>query len=124
MTTSKSTDAFTIERHGEVTLIAAMPALESLDASLESQIADVLLAPVRGQASPSIVFDLSKVDFFGSMFMAVLLRCWKQTTAKGGSMVLSGVSDHAKELLRVTSLDMIFPMYATSREAIDALLTD
>ena len=123
-TTSHSPDAFTIERHGEVTLISANPALERIDASMEEQVADLLMEPLRGQDDPLVVFDLSRVDYFGSMFLTVLLRCWKLTTARGGMMVLAGVSNHAKELLRITSLDMIWPIYPTRREALEALLAD
>jgi hypothetical protein len=39
-------------------------------------------------------------------------------------MVLSGVSDRARELLHITSLDMVWPMYNDLREAIDALQAD
>jgi anti-anti-sigma factor len=124
MDTSQSPDAFTIERHGEVTLVSANPALERLDASMEEQVADILMDPLRGQDGPLVVFDLTRVDYFGSMFLTVLLRCWKLTTARGGMMVLAGVSSHAKELLRLTSLDMIWPIYPTRREALEALLAD
>jgi anti-anti-sigma factor len=124
MSHSNSTDAFTIERRGDITLIAATPALEALDPTLEEQVAEVIMGPVRGQDNPLIVFDLSEVNYFGSRFVAVLLRCWKRCTAKGGTMALAGVSAHARELLRVTSLDLIFPIYATRREAIESMLTD
>ena len=39
-------------------------------------------------------------------------------------MVLAGVSDRARELLHLTSLDMVWPIYATRREAIEALEAD
>ena len=39
-------------------------------------------------------------------------------------MALAGVSPQAKELLHMTSLDMIWPMYSTRREAMEALLSD
>jgi len=51
-----------------------------------------------GATSPLVV-DLSQVDYFGSVFLAVLLRCWKMVMAKGGTMALSGVSARARELL-------------------------
>jgi anti-sigma B factor antagonist len=124
MGTSQSPDAFTIERHGDVTLITATPALESIDASLEQQVANAVMAPLRGQEAPLVVFDLSEVNYFGSMFLTVLLRCWRLTTSRGGTMALAGVSQHAKELLRLTSLDMIWAMYPTRREAMEALLSD
>jgi anti-anti-sigma factor len=122
--TSQSPDAITIERHGEVTLISATPALERLEAGAEEQISSLILDNLRDEDGPLIIFDLSAVDYFGSMFLTVLLRCWKLATGRGGMMVLAGVSSHAKELLRITSLDMIWPIYATRREALESLLCD
>src|SRR4051812_44224537 len=119
-----SPDAFTIERHGELTVVSAMPALENLEFGLEEQVAELILEPLRNQDGPLVVFDLSEVDYFGSMFLAVLLRCWKLSLTQGGMMVLSGVSERARELLRITSLDMVWPIYANRQEAMEALLAD
>jgi hypothetical protein len=44
--------------------------------------------------------------------------------AKGGTMALSGVSARAKELLHLTSLDFVWPIYTDRREAVEALLAD
>ena len=53
-------------------------ALESLEFGLERQVAELVMEPLRHQVDPPLlVFDLSKVDYFGSMFLALLLRCWK-----------------------------------------------
>jgi anti-anti-sigma factor len=122
--TSEPSDALTIERHGELTLITATPALETLDFRLEEQVADLVMDPFNDQESPLVIFDLSRVDYFGSMFLALLLRCWKRALAQGGMMALAGVSPRARELLRVTSLDMVWPIYANRQEAVEALLAD
>ncbi|AGA29247.1 anti-anti-sigma regulatory factor (antagonist of anti-sigma factor) [Singulisphaera acidiphila DSM 18658] len=119
-----SQDAFTIERHGDLTLISATPALESLEFGLEEQAAGMIIEQFRHQENPLVVFDLSLVDYFGSMFLALLLRCWKLVQARGGMMALAGVSTRAKELLRLTSLDMVWPIYASRQEAMEALLAD
>jgi anti-anti-sigma factor len=124
MSTPHSSDVFTIERHGELTVVAANPALESLEFGLEEHVAELIMGPLRNQDGPLVVFDLSEVDYFGSMFLALLLRCWKLALTQGGMMVLAGVSDRARELLRITSLDMVWPIYATRREAMEALLAD
>lgn len=117
-------DAFTIERHGDLTLISATPALENLEFGLEEDAAGMIIEPIRHQENPLVVFDLTRVDYFGSMFLALLLRCWKLVQARGGMMALAGVSVRAKELLRLTSLDMVWPIYASRQEAIEALLAD
>ena len=68
-----------------------------------------------------ILFDLSQVDYFGSMFLALLIRCWKLALSHGGSMALSGVSQRTRELLRVTSLDIVWPIYDSKPEAMAGL---
>lgn len=123
-TTDLTGDAFTIERHGDLTIIAGTPAIETIDFGIDDSAAKMLLSQVHDQENPQIVFDLSQVNYVGSNFLGLLLRCWKATTAKGGSLVLAAPSDHARELLHITSLDFVLPIYATRREAIDALLTD
>ncbi|MGO9600456.1 MAG: STAS domain-containing protein [Isosphaeraceae bacterium] len=121
---SNSEDAFTIERHGEVTIITANPALERLAFGLEEQASELILKPLLRQENPLILFDLSQVDYFGSMFLALLLRCWKLALSHGGSMALSCVSPRTRELLRLTSLDMVWPIYDTKNEALEAFELD
>ena len=121
---SNSDEAFTIERHGDVTVITATPALEKLAYRLEEQVADLILEPIRNEDNPLIVFDLSQVGNFGSMFLALLIRAWKLAVSHGGSMALAGVTERTRELLRVTSLDIVWPIYDNKNEAIAALELD
>jgi len=121
---SNSEDAFTIERHGDITVITATPALERLAFRLEEQAAELILKSLQGQENPMILFDLSRVDYFGSMFLALLIRCWKLALSHGGSMALSGVSPRTRELLRVTALDIVWPIYDSRPEAMEAFELD
>jgi anti-anti-sigma factor len=121
---SASDEAFTLERHGDLTVITATRALETIEFGLEEQVAHLILRPLKRQENPLIVFDLSQVDNFGSMFLALLIRCWKLALSQGGTMALSGVTDRARELLRVTALDTVWPIYESKREAMEALLLE
>ena len=121
---SSSDEAFTLERHGDLTIITATRALERIEFNLEEQVAELILKPLQRQENPLIVFDLSQVDNFGSMFLALLIRCWKLAMSHGGTMALSGVTERTRELLRMTSLDIVWPIYESKREAMDALLLD
>jgi anti-anti-sigma factor len=116
--------AFTIERRGELTVISGTEQLEHIEFGLEEAMSELILKPLQRVDQPQVVFDLSRVSFFGSVFLALLIRCWKLVTARGGSMVLSGVDERSRELLRVTSLDMVWPIYQSKREAIEALQLD
>ena len=124
MSNPQQQDAFTIERRGDLTVISATPALESIAVGLEDQAAALIFNPIRNDPEPLIVFDLSQIDYFGSVFLGVMLRCWKMVQAKGGTMALSGVSARARELLHITSLDFVWPIYASRREAVEALMSD
>lgn len=122
MTASASEEAFTIESLGDVTVITASPGLELLDLDLADNAADLVLGPLRGQENPLVVVDLGRLPYFGSLFLSILLRCHKLVTTRGGMMVLAGVSDKARELFRITKLDLIWPIYKSRREAVEALL--
>jgi anti-sigma B factor antagonist len=117
-------EAFTIERRGDLTVITATRELERIEFGLEELVSELILKPLRRQENPLIVFDLSGVDYFGSMFLALLIRCWKLALSQGGTMALSGVNEPTRELLRVTALDTVWPMYQSKREAIEALQVD
>ena len=55
MSTSNSSEMFTIERHGDLTLIVATPALEALDQGLEEEAAELILNAIRDQDGALIV---------------------------------------------------------------------
>lgn len=121
---TSTSDSFLIEHRGGLTLIQPSARLEELDLALARDAAIFLLEPLRKQEEPSVIVDLASIDFIGSSFLALLLRCWKIVQQKGGQMVLVGVSEQARELLRITHLDTILPIYRDRQEAIEALLTD
>ena len=83
--------------------------------------AAIILGPLREQKVPMVVFDLSSVAYFGSVFLALLLRCHKLVKSRGGELVLCGPSAIARELLRVTSLDTLWAIYDSREEALTAL---
>ena len=78
-------EAFTIERRGDLTVITATEELEHIEFGLEEPVSDLILKPLRRQEQPLIVFDLSRVNYFGSMFLALLIRCWKLAVSRGGT---------------------------------------
>ena len=119
-----SDEACTLDRHGALPVSTATRARERIEFGLEDQVAELVLKSLRRQDNPLIVFDLSQVDNFGSMFLALLIRCWKLALSQGGTMVLSGITERTRELLRVTALDIVWPIYDTKREAMEALLLD
>ncbi len=116
--------SFRIERHGEIALIIPTPELEKLPLDLMEQAAQMVLAPLKTNPPSGLIFDLSEVDYFGSVFLSFLLRCHKRVKETGSEVVVAGASPAARELLRITALDTIWPLYDTRKEAIEALSSD
>ena len=71
--------------------------------------------------NPSIIVDLSEVNYGGAELLRFLMKLRKSLKAHGGEMVLCGVNDDMAEVFSITSLDRLFSYYATYQEAADAL---
>jgi anti-anti-sigma factor len=120
---AKAKDDFRLEWHGNAVVITPAPNVEAMRWDLIEQAADIVMGPLRNQDVPMVVVDLSDVAYFGSVFLALLLRCHKFVKSRGGELVLCGASNMAKELLRVTSLDTLWAIYETREEALEAVAT-
>ncbi len=112
---------FKLQWHGNSVVITPASNVESMRWDLIEQAADIVMEPLREQDVPMVVFDLSDVGYFGSVFLALLLRCHKLVRSRGGELVVCGASEMAMELLRVTALDTLWAIYDTQGEALDAL---
>ena len=120
---SEVLDSFQIEWHGNTVVVTPAANVDSLNWDLVEQAADLVMEPLAAQEAPMVVVDLSKVGYFGSVFLALLLRCHKFVKKNGGELVLCGANETALELLRITALDTIWAIYPTRDEAMQALLS-
>ncbi len=118
---NESQEDFRFEWHGNVVIITPASNVESMRWDLIQQAAEIVMDPLRDQEVPLVVFDLSDASYFGSVFLALLLRCHTFVKNRGGEMVICGTSELAYELLRVTALDTLWAIYDTREEAVDAL---
>ena len=116
-----ASDDFRLEFHGGAVVITPSGNIEEMRWDLIEQAAEIVMEPLGSMSVPLVVFDLSRVNYFGSVFLALLLRCHKFVKSRGGEMVLSGATETARELLRVTALDTIWAIYDNRDEALEAL---
>ena len=118
---SDSSQSFRIERHGDIAVITPSSEVESMDENLIQQAAQVVLAPLKEEPPAGIIMDLSKVNYFGSVFLSFLLRCHMLAKKHGCEMVLAGASERTRELLHLTNLDTLWALYVSRAEAMSAL---
>ena len=116
--------SFRIERHGDIAVIIPSPEVEKMHENLMEQAAQMVLSPLRSDPPAGLIFDLSHVDYVGSVFLSFLLRCHKRVKEHGSEVVVAGASQKARELLHMTALDTLWALYATRSEAMAALSGD
>ena len=88
---SKQSQCFHIERHGDIAIITPSPEVEKMPENLMEQAAMMVLAPLRSDPPAGLIFDLSRVDYVGSVFLSFLLRATsasRNTAAKSWSPAL------------------------------------
>ncbi len=108
-----------IEHVGPVTIIGLSARCQLIEDALLEPLGAELLDVARTAMPPQVVLDLSRTKFFGSGFIEVLLRVWKELQQKSDSrLVLCGVQTYCREVLEITHLDQLWPMVATREDAI------
>jgi anti-sigma B factor antagonist len=124
MSETTQNESFLLERHGDIAVITPSPELEKMPENLMDQAAKMVLAPLKADPPAGLIFDLSRVDYFGSVFLSFLLRCHKRVKEHGSEVVVAGASTRARDLLHLTALDTLWALYDTRAEAIEALSGD
>jgi anti-anti-sigma factor len=68
-----------------------------------------------------LVVDLSKTSFFGSRFIESLFRAYNRMKRKGGRFALCGLQPYPREIIEISNLHTIWPLFASPDEAVRLL---
>jgi anti-sigma B factor antagonist len=113
--------SFQIERHGEIALVIPSPKVEEMHETMISQAATLVVNSLKEDPPAGIVIDLSRVHYFGSVFVSFLLRCHMLAKKQGSELVLAGATEPALELLKLLDLQTLWAIYDSRQEALEAL---
>jgi anti-sigma B factor antagonist len=69
------------------------------------------------QGRSTVVVDLSRTEYVDSAGLGTLVLLNREARALGSSLVLAGLSDHVRDLLRLLRLDEIFTIATTVEQA-------
>ena len=69
----------------------------------------------RGRST--VVIDLTNTEYVDSAGLGTLVLLNKEARAAGGCLVLAGLSEHVRDLLRLVRLDEVFTIASTVEEA-------
>jgi len=108
-------------REDGVTVIALGPEYENLDEPLLDHLRGVLLDAASTADPPLVVLDLSHTKFFGSAFIEILFRLSNRLKSRAGQFALCGLTPYCAEVLSITHLDTIWPIFSNRAEAVRGL---
>ena len=109
-----------IQEHG-VTIVCTGPSYAALELRALEELGESLLSEATNASPPRLIVDMSETGFVGSSFIELLVRAWKRIQSRHGMMTLCAVRPFCHEVLSVSRLDTIWPIYASREEALNAL---
>jgi anti-sigma B factor antagonist len=109
-------------RDGNVTVLELSSKCRLLEEVLLDAVGQELMQAAQAAVPPMVVIDLSRTEFFGSGFIEVLFRVWNRIQQKeGGRLALCALQPYCREVLEITHLDKLWPLYETRADAVAAL---
>ena len=106
-------------REGHVTIVVFGNELKHLDEIHVNEVGRKLLEITDKLTIPSLVLDMQATEFFGSSFIEALFRIWKKLNTKPDAQFgIAGLQPYCREVLEVTHLDKIWPLFETNAAAI------
>lgn len=89
----------------------------NLEWELLGAISERILSKLAETSPPRLLIDLSKMDYFGSIFITLMLRCWKKVQQVDGKFALCGLTSNTKEVIDASHLDRLWAIYADAPSA-------
>lgn len=77
------------------------------------------LAELLKQNQKKIIFDLTDVCYLDSAGVGILMMCHARLKKAGGTLRLVGAQGLVEEVLAITSVNKIVPLYRTTKEAVE-----
>ena len=72
-------------------------------------------------ASANLVIDLANGDYLGTSMLGAFVKLWKRVSQRGGRLALCNVSDSVAQVLRMTKLQTVWPIYPSREQALIAI---
>lgn len=111
-----------VENEGGVTVVVFGAGQRRLDELGIEALGNQLIEIAQNANPPRVLLDMSVTEFFGSSFIEILFRVWKRLSDQpGAKFAISGLQEYCREVLEITHLDKLWPLYNTRKEALAAM---
>jgi anti-anti-sigma factor len=114
-------EVFEVEREGQTLILTPLRDLRELDYPEVEAGARAVLDLFRDGTVKNVVLDFHRTDYYGSTALGLFVRLWKRVRECDGRLAFCRVSDHEREILRVTHLDGLWPVCPSREQALQAV---
>jgi anti-anti-sigma factor len=104
-----------VQRHSDATVVELSHDLWTFDPFFE-EVYERLLQVAR--TSARLIIDLGRAKYIQAGLLGALLNVTRGSGARPGDLVLCELNGLCREILHVTRLDTIWPIYTTREEAL------
>ena len=105
-----------IELKTDAVVLTATRGLSEFDYDDLEQEGKAIARMLETMARPAVVIDLSRAEYVTSSVITLFLRLSRSSP---GRLALCALSDSATDILRVTRLEKMWPIYASKQEALE-----
>lgn len=116
-----TTDFFNTEHDGDTLIVIPTANMGEVLQEPDTNAMKRLLSDLHSSKVKNLVFDFHRTDYFGSTALGFFVRIWKTICTRDGQMVFCNLSDHEKEILKVTRLDQLWDTCPTRSDALLAV---
>ena len=100
-----------------------MTVVRSLETRMDAKVAadfKTEIGRIVDEGNRWIVFDVGQIAFVDSSGLGAIVSSLKMV-GKEGDLVIAGAGETVKSLFKLTRMDRVFQMFATEKEAVEAL---
>ncbi len=102
------------EKRGDVKIVGLHGRLDAeTSPSVEKWLMDLL-----GQGEQRLVLDFSELTYISSSGLRLLIQVARNLHKTNGKLALAALSDHVREIIKITGFTSILSIYPTREEAV------
>lgn len=108
-------------QEGDLLIVSPTRDLRELDFQAIETASGKVFESLKNEHAKHVIIDLSNSDYYGSTALGFFVKLWKRVRERGGQMAFCNISAHELEILEVTKLDTLWPLYDSREAAIEAI---
>jgi anti-anti-sigma factor len=112
---------FEVEQEDDTIIVIPVMDLREMDYQRIEAEAREILELLNDTAIMNVIVDFGKTDYFGSTALGVFLNRWRAVRGRKGRIAFCNLSDHERDILQITHLNWLWPIYASRSEALEAV---